>query len=67
MLFVINICIKYVWVVLLKDKKVLQSLMHFKNVVCAIVPWMSLAWLGQGSEFYNRSVNKIEMYLSHNE
>ena len=30
-------------------------------------------WLGQGSEFYNRSIkswlhdNKIEMYSSHNE
>ena len=45
---------KYTRVVPLKDKQVLQSLMHFKTFCMNIV--VNKISVDQGSEFYNRSM-----------
>ena len=72
LLCAIDIFSKYVWVVLLKDKKGTSIVNAFKKIISkGRKPYK--IWVDQGSGFYNNSfkdflkINNIEMYSTYNE
>ena len=72
-LCVIDIFIKYAWVVPLKDKKGVSNVAAFQNVLKQSNRKPNKIWIDKGSEFYNASFKKwlrdndIVMYSTHNE
>ena len=73
LLGVIDIYSKYAWVIPLKDKKELQSVMLFRKFLDESKRKLNKILVDKGSEFYNRSMkpwlvkNDIKMYSTHNE
>ena len=73
LLCVIDIFSKYVWVVPLKDKKVITITNAFQKILDDSNRKPNKIWVDKGSEFYNNSFKKwlkdndIEMHLIHNE
>ena len=73
LLCVIDIFSKYVWVVLLKDKKGVSIVNAFQKTLNDSNRKPNKIWVDKGSEFYNSSFKKwlkdndIEMYSIHNE
>ena len=73
LLFVIDICSKYAWVIPLKDKKVITITNAFQNILDESNHKPNKIWVDKGSEFYNRITkswlekNDIEMYSTTNE
>ena len=73
LLCVIDIFSKYVWVVPLKDKKVITITNAFQKILDDSNRKPNKIWVDKGSEFYNNSFKKwlkdndIEMYSIHNE
>ena len=73
LLCVIDIYIKYAWVVPLKDKKGVSIVNAFQSILTKSNRMLNKIWVDKGSEFYNRSMkswlekNYIEMYSKHNE
>ena len=71
LLCAIDLFSKYVWVVLIKDKKGTSVVIAFKKIISKRKP--SKLWVDQGSEFYNKSfedflkISNIEMYSTYNE
>ena len=67
LLCVIDLFIKYAWVVPIKDKKGTNIVNAFKNLISKKRKSNKI-WVDQGSEFYNKSsknflkINNIEMY-----
>ena len=57
LLFVIDIYIKYTWVIPLKGKEAITSTNAFQNTLNESKCKPSKIWVDKGSEFYNRSVN----------
>ena len=72
LLCAIDIFSKYVWVVLLKDKKGTSIVNAFQKIISKGRKPNKI-WVDQGSEFYNNSfkdflkINNIEMYSTYNE
>ena len=70
---VIDIFIKYAWVVPLKVKKGLSIVNAFQKILDDLDRKPNKIWVDKGSEFYNNSFKKwlkdndIEMYSIHNE
>ena len=70
---VIDIFIKYAWVVPLKDKKGVSIVNAFQKILDDSNRKPNKIWVDKGSEFYNNSFKKwlkdidIEMYSIHNE
>ena len=70
---VIDIFIKYSWVVLLKDKKDVSIVDAFQKILDNSNRKPNKIWVDKGSEFYNNSFKKwlkdndVEMYSIHNE
>ena len=58
LLFVIDIFSKYVWVVLLKDKKGVSIVDAFQNILDKSARKPNKVWVDKGSEFYNNSFKK---------
>ena len=56
LLCVIDIYIKYAWVIPLKDKKEIIITNAFQNILDESNRKPNKIWLGKGSEFYNRSM-----------
>ena len=73
LLCVIDIFSKYVWVVLLKDKKGVSIVNAFQKTLNDSNRKPNKIWVDKGSEFYNSFAKKwfknndIEMYSIHNE
>ena len=74
LLFVIDICSKYAWVIPLKDKKVITITTNaFQNILDESNHKPNKIWVDKGSQFYNRITkswlekNDIEMYSTTNE
>ena len=73
LLCVINIFIKYTWVVPLKGKKGITVTKTLQEISDDSNRRTNKIWVDNGSEFYNRSMkswlraNEIEMYLTRNE
>ena len=69
---VIDLFIKYAWVVPLKDKKGVSVVNAFQKIISEGRKPNKI-WVDQGSEFYNSSfkdflkINNIEMYSAYNE
>ena len=63
---------KYAWVIPIKDKKGVNIVNAFKEIISARRKPNKI-WVDQDSEFYNNSfkdflkINNIEMYSTHNE
>ena len=63
---------KYAWVIPRKDKKVTSIVIAFKKIISEGRKPNKI-WVGQGSEFYNKSftdileINNIKMYSTFNE
>ena len=63
----IDLFSKYVWVVLIKDKKVTSIVNAFQKIISKGRKPNKI-WVDQGSEYYNNSfkdflkINNIEMY-----
>ena len=70
---VIDIFIKYAWVVPLKDKKGISKVNAFQKILKESDGKPNKMWVDKGSEFYYNSFKKwlkdndIEMYSIHNE
>ena len=58
LLFVIDIFSKYVWVVLLKDKKGVSIVDAFQKILDKSARKPNKVWVDKGSEFYNNSFKK---------
>ena len=64
---------KYVWVVLLKDKRGISIVNSFQNILDNSKRKPNKIWVDQGSEFYNNTIEKwlkengIERYSTYNE
>ena len=73
LLCAIDIYCKYVWVILLKDKKGITITNAFQNILDESNCKPSKIWVDKGSEIYNRPMkswlekNDTEMYSIHNE
>ena len=73
LLCVIDIYIKYAWVIPLKDKKGITVTITFQKMLYELKRKPNKIWIDKGSEFYNISIkswlekNDIEMYSMHNE
>ena len=73
LLGVIDICSKYAWVFLLKDKKGVSIVNAFQKILDDSNRKPNKISVDKGSEFYNNSFKKwlkendIEMYSIHNE
>ena len=73
LLCVIDIFIKYAWVVPLKDKKGVSIVIAFQSILKQSNRKPNKIWVDKGSEFYNASFKKwlqnndIVMYSTHNE
>ena len=73
LLCVIDICSKYAWVFLLKDKKGVSIVNAFQKILDDSNRKPNKMSVDKGSEFYNNSFKKwlkendIEMYSIHNE
>ena len=73
LLCVIDIFIKYAWVVPLKDKKSESIVNAFQKILKESNRKPNKIWVDKGSELYNNSFKKwlkdndIEMYSTHNE
>ena len=75
LLFVIDNCSKYAYVVLLKDKKgiIITNVMDFQNVLDQSGCKPNKIWVDRGNEFCKGSMksllqdNGIEIYSSHKE
>ena len=73
LLCVIDIFIKYAWVIPLKDKKGISIVNAFKQILKESSRNPNKIWVDKGSEFYNISFKKwlqdndIEMYSTNNE
>ena len=73
LLCVIDICSKYAWVVLLKDKKGDSTVDAFQKILDNSNRKPNKIWVDKESEFYNSSFKKllkdsdVEMYSIHNE
>ena len=73
LLCVIDICSKYAWVFLLKDKKGVSIVNAFQKILDDSNRKPNKISVDKGSEFYNNSFKKwlkendIEMYSIHNE
>ena len=73
LLCVIDIFIKYAWVVPLKDKKVISIVKAFQIILKQSNRKPNKVWVDKGSEFYNAYFkkwlrdNNIVMYSAHNE
>ena len=72
LLCAIDLFSKYVWVILLKDKKG-TSIVNASQKIISKERKPNKIWVDQGSEFYNQSlknflkINNIEMYSTFNE
>ena len=73
LLCVIDLFSKYVWVILIKDKKGTSIVNAFKKILSDSNRKPNKIWADQGSEFYNKSfkdflkINNIEMYSTYSE
>ena len=73
LLCAVNIYSKYVWVIALKDKKLITITKVFQKVLNESGPKPNKVWVDRGGEFYNRSMkswlqdNHTEMYSTHND
>ena len=73
LLCVIDIFIKYAWVVPLKDKKGVSTVTAFQSILKQSNRKPNKIWVSKGSEFYNASFKKwlqnkdIAMYSTNNE
>ena len=73
LLCVIDIFSKYVWVIPLKDKKVISIVKAFQIILKISDKKPNEIWVDKGSEFYNAYFKKwlrgndIVMYSTHNE
>ena len=56
LLYVIDIYSKYAWVVHLKDKKCVNIVNAFRNILNKSNRKSNKIWVDKGSEFYNRSM-----------
>ena len=71
-LCVIDIYIKYAWVIPLKDKKGITISNAFQKILSGSNEKTDKIWIDKDSEFYNRSMkswlgeNAIEMYSTNN-
>ena len=71
-LCVIDIYIKYAWVIPLKDKKGITISNAFQKILSGSNEKTDEIWIDKDSEFYNRSMkswlgeNAIEMYSTNN-
>ena len=71
-LCVIDIYIKYAWVIPLKDKKGITISNAFQKILSGSDQKPNKIWIDKDSEFYNRSMkswlgeNAIEMYSTNN-
>ena len=68
----IDLLSKYAWVIPVKDKKGASIVNAFKKILSDSNRKPNKVWVGQGSEFYNKSkdflkINNIEMYSTYNE
>ena len=72
LLFVINICSKYAWVVLLKNKRGVSIVNVFQSILKKCNRKPNMIWVDKGSEFYHNFFKKwlqdndIEMYSTYN-
>ena len=73
LLCVIDLFSKYVWVILIKDKKGTSIVNAFKRILSDSNRKSNKIEVDQGSEFYNKffkdflEINKIKIYSTHNE
>ena len=73
LLCVIDLFSKYAWVIPIKDKKGTSIVNAFKKILSDSSRKRNKIWVGQGSEFYNKSfkdflkINSIEMYSTYYE
>ena len=73
LLCVIDIFIKYAWVIPLKDKKGVSIVNAFQSILKQSNRKPNKIWVDKGSEFYNSSFKKwlqdndIAIYSAHNE
>ena len=73
LLCVIDILIKYAWVIPLKDKKGISIVNRFQKILNDSKRKPNKTWVDKGSKFYNNSFNKwlkdnnIEIYSTNNE
>ena len=58
LLCIIDLFSKYVWVVPLKDKKVVTIVNVFRSILNSSKRKSSKMWVDLGSEFYNKSFKK---------
>ena len=69
----IDICSKYAWVILLKDKKGITITNAFQKILDESNRNSDIIWVDNDSELYNRSMkswlqdNDVEMHLTQNE
>ena len=73
LLYVIDICSKYAWVVLLKNKRGASIVNAFQSILKKCNRKPNRIWVDKGSEFYHNFFKKwlqdndIEMYSTYNE
>ena len=71
LLYIVNICSKYAWVIFLKDKKRINITNAFENILDKWNRKPHKIWVDKGIKFCNRSLksflqtNGIEMYSTH--